>query len=273
MKFAFSTNAYRKFTVEDSIKSISSVGYSAVELMCDVPHAFPPLSPEKIQSIKNVLKHNDMKVSNLNGFMLCAIQDFHHPSWIEKDVKERKKRITHTKNCLELAKKLGVNTVSTEPGGPSLGFEKQELEFFIEGINEVLPVAEKNNVKLLIEPEPSLLIEKSSQFLNFISRFNTNYLGLNFDIGHFFCVREDPAELIKQLKDYIFHIHLEDIAKSRFHKHLIPGKGTIDFKSIFDAISEINYDGYITIELYPYQENPEHAAREAMKFIKSFDKK
>ena len=273
MKFAFSTNAYRKFSLEYCIRSISSAGYSAVELMCDEPHAFPPLSEEKIQSVKNILKQNDMTISNLNSFMLCAIKDFHHPSWIEKNVEERQKRIVHTKNCIELAKKLGVNTVSTEPGGPSLGFEKKELEIFANGINEVLPLAEKNNVKLLIEPEPNLLIEKSSQFLNFISRFNTKHLGLNFDVGHFFCVGEDPAELIKSLKDYISHIHLEDIAKSRIHKHLIPGNGAIDFKSIFNAISEINYDGYITIELYPYEENPEQAAREAIKFVKLFDEK
>lgn len=272
MKFAFSTNAYRKFSIEESIQSISSVGYSAIELMCDEPHAFPPISDKKMQSIINTLKQHDMKISNLNSFMLCAIQDFHHPSWIENNVEERQKRIVHTKNCLDLAKKLGVETVSTEPGGPSLGLEKQELEIFFDGINDVLPLAEKNNVKLLIEPEPNLLIEKSSQFLNFISKFDTKNLGLNFDIGHFFCVREDPAELIKQLRDYIYHIHLEDIAQSRLHKHLIPGKGAINFQSIFDAIKEIKYEGYITIELYPYQENPEQAARETLKFVKCFEK-
>jgi len=271
MKLAFSTNAYRNYTIEDSIHSISSAGYLAIELMCDEPHAFPPLSKEKIHSIKNALIKNKIEISNLNSFMLCAIQDFHHPSWIEKNKEYRKQRIMHTKNCIELANELGVNTVSTEPGGPSLGNEKQELETFANGINEVLPIAEKNNVRLLIEPEPNLLIEKSSQFLNFISRFSTKHLGLNFDIGHFFCVGEDPAELIKSLKDYIFHIHLEDITLSRIHKHLIPGTGAIDFKPILNSISEINYDGYITIELYPYQKNPEQAARTAIKFLKSFD--
>ena len=108
MKLAFSTNAYRDFSIEDSIHSISSAGYSGIELMCDEPHAFPPLSLEKINSIKKILYKNNLEISNLNGFMMCAIQDFHHPSWIEKDPKKRQIRIQHTKNCIELAKGLVV---------------------------------------------------------------------------------------------------------------------------------------------------------------------
>ena len=270
MKFSFSTNAYRNFSVEDSIKSIANAGYHSIELMCDLPHAFPPLSPEKIQSIKKTLKENKMTISNLNGFMMCAIEDFHHPSWIEKDPIYRQKRIDHTKYCLDLAKDLGVDSISTEPGGPPTGLSREEeLDIFEQGLNEVLPKAEENKIKLLIEPEPNLLIENSSQFLDFISRFNSDFIGLNFDVGHFFCVNEDPAELIITLKGFINHIHLEDIAQSRVHQHLVPGTGAIDFSRIFYALSEINYNGYITVELYPYLDNPSGAAQDALNFLNS----
>jgi len=272
MKFAFSTNAYRKYTLEQSILSINSAGYQAVELMCDIPHAFPPVSKKTITLIKDTLRKKKMKISNLNGFMMSAIGDFHHPSWIERNLAERQKRVEHTINCLKLAKDLGAKTVSTEPGGPLDGIsEKKGLELFKAGIEEVLPVAEKTRVKLLIEPEPELLLENSRQFLEFISQFDTKYLGLNFDIGHFYCVNEDPAKLILSLKDYISHIHLEDISKTRIHKHLIPGTGSINFQSIFDALDMIDYKGFVTVELYPYQDDPEHAARKTMEFLKSFN--
>ena len=48
MKLAFSTNAYRDFSLESSIPSIKNAGYSAIELMCDTPHAYPPISDMKI---------------------------------------------------------------------------------------------------------------------------------------------------------------------------------------------------------------------------------
>jgi sugar phosphate isomerase/epimerase len=86
-------------------------------------------------------------------------------------------------------------------------------------------------------------------------------------MGHFFCVREDPADLIYKLAEHIGHFHLADIAHTRVHNHLIPGQGAIDFLSIFKAISEINYDGFITVELYPYQDDPVYAASFSYKYL------
>jgi sugar phosphate isomerase/epimerase len=118
-----------------------------------------------------------------------------------------------------------------------------------------------------VEPEPGLLLENSEQFLKFIKNINSHYVGLNFDMGHFFCVREDPAALIYNLAEHIGHFHLADIAHTRVHNHLIPGQGSVDFASIFKAISEINYQGFITVELYPYQDDPVYAARISHKYL------
>ena len=270
MKLAFSSNAYRNYSIEECIDSIHLAGYNAVEIMCDIPHAFPPLLDEKVKSIKNSLKKNSMTISNLNGFMMTAIEDFHHPSWIEESKNYRKKRIEHTRNCLKLANLLGASSVSTEPGGPKTSqTTEKELELFQHGLLEVLPLAEELKIHLLIEPEPELLLENSNQFKNFIKKFDSNYLGLNFDIGHFFCVNEDPTKLIYELQDYIYHIHLEDINSDRKHHHLIPGHGIINFKEIFNSIDSIDYDGFVTVELYPYQNNPQEAAIESMIFLNS----
>ena len=270
MKFAFSTNAYRQYSLEESITSIKNAGYSALEIMCDTPHAYPPLTDEKILQIQNKLENDKMSISNLNGFMLCAIQDFHHPSWIENSVELRNKRIEHTKNCIILADKLNAKTVSTQPGGPIIGIPKEkDLKIFETGIKKLIPLLEETKIKLLIEPEPNLLIENSDQFLQFMKKIDTDFIKLNFDVGHFFCVNEDPAELILKLEQYIEHVHLEDISKDRVHNHLIPGHGVINFEKIFENLEKIRYKGFITIELYPYLKQPEKAASEALNHLKS----
>src|SRR5207245_5939185 len=89
---------------------------------------------------------------------------------------------------------------------------------------------------------------------NFMKNINSEYVRLNFDIGHFFCVGEDPAQLVYELLDYTEHFHLADIADSRVHEHLIPGQGAIDFAAVFSAMNEIGYDGFVTVELYPRSE-------------------
>jgi sugar phosphate isomerase/epimerase len=48
---------------------------------------------------------------------------------------------------------------------------------------------------------------------------------------------------------------------------LIPGKGSIDFRSVFDAMDDIGYQGFVTVELYPYQDNPVDAAKEAYNYL------
>jgi hypothetical protein len=43
MKLAFSTNAFTRHTLPESISEIGRLGYKGVEILADVPHAFPPL--------------------------------------------------------------------------------------------------------------------------------------------------------------------------------------------------------------------------------------
>ena len=114
---------------------------------------------------------------------------------------------------------------------------------------------------MLVEPEPGLLIETAEQALEFMGRFDSPWLGLNFDIGHSYCVGEDPARVVPLLARYIRHVHLEDIASSRVHQHLLPGEGAIDFVPVVGALRSGGYDGWITVELYPYIENPDPVAR------------
>ena len=66
---------------------------------------------------------------------------------------------------------------------------------------------------------------------------------------------------------YIRHFHLEDIAATRVHHHLVPGEGAIDFAATLRAIQAIGYDGWVTIELYPYVDDPDAAARTALERV------
>ena len=282
IKLAFSTNAFKRYSLEDSIREIAKVGYSGVEILCDIPHAYAPsFKDDQVRSLKKTLALSNMQISNLNAFTLYAIGDTYHPSWIDDS---REMRIKHTIECIRLAKRIGAKHLSTEPGGPvvapplpssSQQQEQQQYQdisrfekIFLGGLTRVTKMAEEEDIKVLIEPEPGLLIENSRQFKNFVTKINNSkYIRLNFDIGHFYCVNEDPAKVVYELSDYIEHFHLADIAHTRIHNHLIPGKGSIDFRSVFDAMDDIGYRGFVTVELYPYQDNPIYAAKEAYSYL------
>jgi sugar phosphate isomerase/epimerase len=274
-RLAFSTNAYLNFSFDDAVTRLAKIGYPAVEIMADVPHAWPAyLLAEQKQAIRDALKRNNLKISNINSFMMHAVNDprqkYWHPSWIEPDRHYRQIRIDHTKRALTLAKELGAACITTEPGGPvEPGASWQSaLTLFVEMIKPVAEHAEKEGVLLLVEPEPGLLIETCEQFAEFMSHIDSPAVGMNYDIGHAYCVKDDPATTIPQVAKYIRHFHLEDIAATRVHAHLIPGEGAIDFASALRALNSIGYNGWVTIELYPYVAEPDEAASTALERVK-----
>ncbi len=279
MNLAFSSNAYLHHSVEEAIRRVAAAGYQGIELLADVPHAWPVnLLQERKQSILNCLEQNGLRISNVNGFMMNAVADlrqpYWHPSWIEPDPNYRALRREHTKRALRLAKELGATSIQTEPGGPLAPGQswQQAARIFYDEFMPCVEVAEQLGVSLLIEPEPGLLIERFEQYLDFVRLVGSPLVGLNFDIGHAFCVGEDPAVWIPTMASQTRHYHLEDIAASRVHAHLIPGQGVIDFEAVLRAIHATGYDGWITVELYPYLDNPDEAAKEAFLFLDALAK-
>ncbi|MBI4705802.1 MAG: TIM barrel protein [Deltaproteobacteria bacterium] len=61
---------------------------------------------------------------------------------------------------------------------------------------EALRRAEDDGVHLLVEPEPGLLIENVAQFEELAARMDSPMFGLNFDVGHFYCVGEPLPEAV-----------------------------------------------------------------------------
>ena len=49
---------------------------------------------------------------------------------------------------------------------------------------------------------------------------------------------------------------------------MVPGDGAIDFAATVQAIRAMNYQGWITVELYPYIEDPDKAASRAISYVK-----
>ena len=98
-------------------------------------------------------------------------------------------------------------------------------------------------------------------------RLDSPWVGLNFDIGHAYCVGEEPAEWIPRMAPHTKHYHLEDIAATRKHAHLVPGRGVIDFPAVLREIIKSGYQGWITVELYPYIDDPDGAGSEAKGFL------
>ena len=155
MVFAYSSNAFVKHSLVESIEKIARLGFKGIEIMCDKPHLYPPdFSADDLAAVGAALERNGLKATNLNCFTLFAVGDTYLPSWIEADESRREIRIRHTLACLDVAERLGCRCISVPPGGPLDGMAPQEaFALFRKGLERVIPEAETRGIQILIEPD------------------------------------------------------------------------------------------------------------------------
>jgi sugar phosphate isomerase/epimerase len=101
--------------------------------------------------------------------------------------------------------------------------------------------------------------------LELVDEIGRDSLGVNLDVGHAAVYGEDLTETIHRSAGHITGVHLEDIVGGRrgTHYHRIPGEGDLDFRTVFDALDDVGYDGFATLELYTYPDEPDRAAARA----------
>lgn len=269
MQFAFSANAFQEYTPVETVEILADIGYDGVELLFGGSHLHPAdTGPETVAAVRSALEETGLEISNCNAFMLSA-EDFQHPSYIEADEADRRRRIEYTHEALELADAFDAGSISIQPGGPIPEGKSREwgMETFAAGLSGLAPRAERLGVDVLVEPEPDLLVETTDQYLDLDGRLDSGAVGCNFDAGHLFCVGEDPAEAVGRLAGHTPHYHVEDIPADRTHEHTQLGDGAMDVDGFLRAVEDAGYDGFVTVELYPYQETAAETARDAYAFL------
>lgn len=174
-----------------------------------------------------------------------------------------KKRIEKTKEIMLLAKNLGCNIVTTHIGvvdSKNAGMRKS--------LEEIGDFGEKIGVSLAIETGP----EKCSILREYIESLNTRNIGVNFDAANLVMVTDDdPVQGVYTLKDYILHVHIKDgvmlkktqpkiiydffanggigdLRLEEYFKETPLGEGNVDLKGVINALYDIGYDGFLTIE-------------------------
>ncbi len=247
-RIGFRLTGFSDWNIEDTFSSLSENGFKAVELCLE----HPDLNPGSL------IFYNSHKILDiLYKFDLIASAVSYHgknSSW------EDKKRL-----CLygiELAVDLGMDVFISGSHTDMESYPKM-LKF----TGEMCEIARKKGVYFAIEPEPGTVIEGSREMRRLIDEAASPALKVNLDIGHSFITSENYLNDLLSWKDYIVHVHIDDI-KDKIHEHLSPGMGDIDFKRVFYLLDEIDYRGYYIIDLFNIRNNPALYAKKSIRDLK-----
>ncbi len=277
MDLAFSTNAFGRHSLETALRDIADAGYTAVEILADLPHLFPDnRDTESPRSIKKLVNELCLKIAGLNTNTVAGYygrtfwEPIFEPSLANPEFEARAWRIHYTRWCIETAADLDARFVVINSGRMVPGcLPEKGLDFLQSSLEELLPTAEACGVKLALEYEPGLLIERASEAMGLFSRLNSPFLGLNLDIGHSWVAGENPKDIINTLKEKVFYVHVEDI-KEQKHYHLMPGEGDIPLSEVFDSLKKIRFTGFPVVELYTGPDKPKEAAVMAMEYLRKY---
>ncbi len=271
MNFAYSTAVLRLRPIAESIEIIAKCGFTAVELLADRPHAFPEdLTAAQSARLIECLTQRKLKVCNLSACNVTALGAKDHPSWLEEDWVQRETRIRYTLDCLRVGAAMGIPSVSTLAAGriPSTMNRMDGWRLFVANMQRVMPLARKLGVKVYIQPEPDLLLERSGEMLEFLKEFGMDpFMQVDFNLGHFYCAGEDPLEAWEALKSHVGIIHIEDVPADRKHKHVQLGEGSLDIQGFLHRVKEADYKGYVVVKLDAYDQNPEETVMASAEYL------
>ncbi|HEY8668160.1 MAG TPA: sugar phosphate isomerase/epimerase family protein [Tepidisphaeraceae bacterium] len=274
MKLAFSTNAYTRHSLLDALRGIALAGFSAVEILADVPHAWPDaLDAASIAAIRRELQRLGLAVSNVNancsfGYWKDAPPEpYFEPSLISPNPVHRADRARLILKTLEFAREISAANISITSGRMLGGMPPDRAAAqFTESIRPLLDRAEQLGIDIGIECEPGLYLEYIAELREWIDRLGHPRLGANLDIGHSQVIGEEIGDVIRLLGQRIWNLHVEDIP-GRKHYHLIPGEGTLDWQKLKRALREIDYQRHVTVELYTMTADPQAAAEKSYQFL------
>ncbi len=275
MQLSFSTNAYTRFPLEHALRDIRAAGYEWVEILADVPHAYPAaIDAAGVASVRRTLDELGLRVANINcncsfGYWKHAPPEpYFEPSLISPDARFRSDRMDLIRRAIDFAAEVESPAVSITSGRMLAWVDPTHAaKLLAENLAMILDYADARNIDVGIELEPGLFLEYVPELVDWIARLGHRRLGANLDIGHSQVLGEDIAESVRMLGGRIWNLHVEDIP-GRKHYHMIPGQGTLDWPALFRALREVGYRRSVTVELYTHTAEPGVAARESYRFLK-----
>ena len=244
IKIAYNTLVYANEDISEGIKRLSKFGYDGVDFVGE---------PDKYDSkhIKMLLEKNNIEASSICG-VYTTERDF-----VSSNPIIRTQAVEYVKQLVDFASMIGAKAISIQASAcmkinAQSAFEN-EWAWAVDGIREAGIYAEKKNINLTLEAwnrYETYFINRLEQALKMVNEIALPNVGVMGDTYHMNIEEADMGEALRKVGDKLYYLHIADSNRAA------PGRGHIDFNEIANALSEINYDGWVSMELLPAAADP-----------------
>ena len=271
MKYAFCNEMFGQQAFPAAWQFARSIGYTGVEI---APFTlFSPgeaidvrkLAPSAREEVKQVAADAGLEIVGLQ-WLLAKTTGFYLTS---PDADVRQITAEYFQALVQLCADLGGNimVLGSPPQRnllPGVSHEAAE-QYAAEVLRAAMPLCADLGVTIALEPlgpaEGTFLLtaEAGIRLAKLVDSPNCR---LHLDVKAMSSESQPIPDIIRNSCDWTAHFHAND------PNLLGPGMGEVDFKPIFAALQETNYDGWVSVEVFEYEPSPEEIARRSIEYMK-----
>ena len=240
--------------LESVLRDIQDVGFAGVELGGKFPR-----DPETLRGL-------------LSRFGLVLVGGWYSSNLLIRDADAE---IEALRGHLELLQAMGSNVFiiaetsnaihgdRAQPLNQSPVLGAEEWKSFGDRLTKVADFIQGEGLKLAYHHHLGTVVETEEGLDSFLGCTGDN-VGLTLDTGHAALGGIDAVAVIERVPQRIAHVHCKDVRRNLFETILnggssfldgvlqgmftVPGDGDLDFQPLFDALSRMNYSGWVIVE-------------------------
>jgi sugar phosphate isomerase/epimerase len=275
MKYAFCNEMCGDQPFPEAFAMMRSLGYTGVEF---APFTLAPPSDDFRISEVSAAKRAEAKQQAADAglevvgihWLLAKTSGFHlthpHPT-IRFATAEYLKSLAQL--CGDLGGKIMVlGSPKQRSLLPGVAYGDAD-QYAAEVLTAAMPTCVDNGVTIALEPlGPSetdyMMTAKSAiELAKLVDNRNCKLL---LDVKAMSSEAAPYETIIQESRDWLVHFHVND------PNLLGPGMGTVKYDRIMPALADINYHGWLSLEVFKYEPSPEEIARRSIEYLRNIEK-
>jgi len=203
-------------------------------------------------------------------------------AFTSKDPGIRAQALEETLAAAELARKLRCPLVNLWPGQDGYDYPLQadyraERRWIVEAVTRAARAFPDIRFSLEYkpkEPRTHCFLARAADTHLVVREVGLPNVGVTIDTGHALVAGENMAESAVLLSDHgakLFHLHFNDNYRSWDDDMIVGSVHLVEFVELWFWLKELGYQGWYSMDQYPYREDGQGALRASVEFLTSID--
>ena len=267
MKFAICNETFKDWPFDKAFAYARELGYTGIEFApFTMNNDAREISFDQRKDVRKQAEAAGLEVVGLHW--LLAFTEGYYLTSPDEAVRERTGEylMELARLCRDLGGKVLILGSPMQRNLKPLGITHDEgMQHAADTIRRAISAFEECDVTLAIEPlgpEEGDFLNKTEQGIELAQAIDSPHVKLHLDVKAMSSEEKPIADIIRDSRDWVVHFHANDANRRG------PGMGDIDFTPIFAALKEIDYDGWISVEVFDYEPGVETLASESIAYMK-----